>query len=100
MATTKKAAAAAEVKEEKEVKAEAPVQEEENKIDYNERVRIRLPIDRNKGDALYVAVNDYSAMIKRGEWVYVPYYVALHIQECQAQEEKAEMLIEALSNDN
>ena len=99
MATTKKAAAAAEEKEVKEVKAEAPAQEEE-KIEYKERVRIRLPIDRNKGDALYVAVNDYSAMIKRGEWVYVPYYVALHIQECQAQEEKAEMLIEALSNDN
>ncbi len=96
MATKKETAAKAE--EVKEVKQEAVA--EAPAIDYNERVRIRLPRVQGKGDSLYVAVNDYSALIKRGEWVYVPLYVAMHIQECQDQEEKAEMLIEALRNDN
>ncbi len=92
MATTKKTATAVE-EEVKQEEVQTPA------IDYNERVRIRLPINRNKGDSLYVAVNDYSAIIRRGEWVNVPYYVALHIQECQDQEERAELLIESLRNE-
>lgn len=103
MATTKKETAAKteakEVKEVKEVKEEKVMDVMDAPIDYNERVRIRLPRNSKKGDTLYVAVNNYSALIKRGEFVYVPLYVAMHIQECQDQEERAEILIERLSND-
>lgn len=48
-------------------------------------------------DPLYVSVNDYSALIRRGEVVSVPYYVAKHIEEIVEQDESTAMLISTLS---
>jgi hypothetical protein len=44
-------------------------------------VRIRIPLDRDSEDqTVYVAVNGQSFMIKRGEYVEVPEYVAEVLQ--------------------
>ena len=48
-------------------------------------------------DPLYVSVNEYSALIRRGEVVSVPYYVAKHIEEIVEQDESTAMLISTLS---
>lgn len=55
------------------------------------KVKIRLPITRTEKDDVYVAVNGKSFLIKRGEEVEVPYYVA-EVLRC-----KEEALAEALS---
>lgn len=40
------------------------------------KVRIKLPLTRTEKDDVYVAVNGKSFLIKRGEEVEVPAYVA------------------------
>lgn len=46
-------------------------------------VTIRLPISGANKEPLYVRINDRSFAIKRGVDVSIPYYVWLHLQECQ-----------------
>ena len=65
-----------------------------------ERVRIKLFKDNNKyREPLYVSVNDYTALIKRGVYVEVPMFVAQHIQEMEAADEKTAGMIESLTRD-
>ena len=59
----------------------------------------RVPIEFFKGGSefqndVFVGVNDYSALIKRGEPVMVPRYVAMLIAESRAQEVKANDIID------
>lgn len=54
------------------------------------KVKIKLPLTRGEKDDVYVCVNGISYLIKRGETVEVPDYVAEVLQH------KEEMLAEAL----
>ena len=56
----------------------------------NKMVKIRIPLTRNEKDAVYVAVNGRSYLIKRGETVEVPEAVA------EVLKLKEEMLAEAM----
>ena len=44
------------------------------------KVKIKLPLTRNEKDDVYVCVNGESFLIKRGETVEVPDYVAEVLQ--------------------
>ena len=54
------------------------------------KVRIKLPLTRNEKEAVYVAVNGKSYLIKRGEYVEVPASVA------EVLENREKMLNEAM----
>ena len=54
------------------------------------KVKIKLPLTRTEKDDVYVCVNGTSYLIKRGETVEVPDYVAEVLQH------KEEMLAEAM----
>lgn len=54
------------------------------------KVKIRLPLTRTEKDDVYVAVNGKSFLVKRGETVEVPDYVA------EVLEHREEMLAEAM----
>ena len=63
-------------------------------------VSIKLFKDNHRyKDPMFVAVNDYSALIQRGVVVHVPYYVAKHIEEMQAQDENTASLIQTLTDE-
>lgn len=71
-----------------------------NQFDPKAMVSIKLFRDNNRyKDPLYVSVNDYSAQIQRGVTVQVPYYVAKHIEEMNAQDEATAMMVEGLVAD-
>lgn len=59
----------------------------ENKV---KKVKIKLPLTRSEKDDVYVCVNGESFLIKRGETVEVPDYVAEVLQH------KEEMLTAAM----
>ena len=46
----------------------------------NKKIKIKLPLTRTEKDGVYVAVNGKSFLIKRGEYVEVPDYVAEVLQ--------------------
>ena len=54
------------------------------------KVKIKLPLTRSEKDDVYVCVNGESFLIKRGETVEVPDYVAEVLQH------KDEMLAQAM----
>ena len=54
------------------------------------KVKIKLPLTRSEKDDVYVCVNGESFLIKRGETVEVPDYVAEVLQH------KEEMLAQAM----
>ena len=54
------------------------------------KVKVKLPLTRNEKDDVYVCVNGESFLIKRGETVEVPDYVAEVLQH------REEMLAEAM----
>lgn len=59
------------------------------------RVKIRLPLQRGEDPDVYVSINDESWLIKRGETVEVPEYVAELLDRAQAQRDKNLMEHEA-----
>lgn len=62
--------------------------------DPNRRVRIELFKDNGRySEPLSVSVNDYSAVIKRGVPVEVPYFVAKHLEEVMAQDKATASMI-------
>lgn len=62
--------------------------------DPNRRVKIRLFKDNGRySQPLPVSVNDYSALIQRGVDVFVPYYVAKHIEEVTMQDDATANMI-------
>lgn len=54
-------------------------------------VKIKIPKTRDNADDVYVAVNGRSFLIKRGEYVEVPEYVAEVLQH------QEEMIAEAMA---
>ncbi len=63
-------------------------------IDPMSNVQIKLFKDSGKyKDPLFVSVNDYRAVIPRGQVVTIPYYVAKHLEEMFAQDENTSALI-------
>ena len=69
-------------------------------IDPHAMVSIQLFKDNNRyKEPLYVSVNDYSAQIQRGVSVQVPYFVAKHIEEMNAQDAATAMMLEGLVSD-
>ncbi|MFZ5975206.1 MAG: hypothetical protein ACOYU3_07340 [Bacillota bacterium] len=60
-------------------------------------VQIKLFKDNDKyKEALYVNINDYNALIPRGQVVTVPYYVKMHIEEMLAQDQATASMIAEL----
>ena len=59
------------------------------------RVKIRLPLQRGEDPDVYVSINDESWLIKRGETVEVPEYVAELLDRAQAQRDRNLMEHEA-----
>ena len=53
--------------------------------DPKRRVKIIIELDKHDKEPVYVSVNDYTAVIKRGVEVEVPYFVYKHIQEMKHQ---------------
>lgn len=47
------------------------------------RVTVRLPVTGSNKEPLFVRFGDETFTIKRGVDVSIPYYVWLHLQECQ-----------------
>lgn len=67
------------------------------KVDYTRPVTIQLFKDNKRyKDPLYVSVNDYHAAIPRGIPVQVPMFVALSLEESQAQDTQTAMMIGGL----
>jgi len=66
--------------------------------DMKRRVKIRLDSGIGQREPLPVRVNDYTAIIKRGVTVEVPYFVALAIQESQDADLKTSLRIEELTS--
>ena len=66
--------------------------------DMKRRVKIRLDSGIGQREPLPVRVNDYTAIIKRGVTVEVPYFVALAIQESQDADVKTALRIEELAS--
>ena len=63
----------------------------------NDLVRIKLRRDKRLGSDLYVNVNNHNFLIKRGEPVEVPRYIAEVIENSIRQDEETELMIEELS---
>lgn len=102
LARQKKLVATAE-KAEAEARAEIDAltkktDEEAASLPIPERVVLRVPRDKKKGD-LFVAVNGENFLIQRGVSVEVPRYVAEVIQNSLTQDEKAELMMESLSGE-
>lgn len=65
--------------------------------DPHRRVKVYVEIDKYNNEPLHVSVNDYNAIIRRGEWVEVPYYVAKHLEEMKEQDKATIRMTKALS---
>ena len=82
---------------------ETAVQEEKKpakKLDMKEMVKIRLSKDRSNNADLFVGVNGYTALIKRGVVVEVPRYVARVIERSIEQDQKTADMIERISRND
>ena len=71
----------------------------ETTVNKPKKVKIRLPFSRTEKDDVYVAVNGKSYLIKRGEEVEVPEYVAEVLKHSEEMEAKA-MAFEAQASSN
>ena len=80
-----------------EAEAAAKPADEVVNNDPHHRVKIYIEIDKYNNEPLHVSVNDYNAIIRRGEEVEVPYYVAKHIEEMKAQDKATIRMTKALS---
>lgn len=65
----------------------------------SQMVRIRIPRSRTNNAPVYVALNDYNAMIPRGVEVSVPKYVYLHLQECLDADDAAAMKLDQMQEE-
>ena len=65
----------------------------------SQMVRIRIPRSRANNAPVYVALNDYNAMIPRGVEVSVPKYVYLHLQECLDADEAAALKLDQMQEE-
>ena len=61
-------------------------------------VKIRLPKLKADQEDVFVSVNDYTCIIKRGVPVEVPYFVYLAIKENEDADAKTLMLLDDLTH--
>ena len=68
-------------------KTEEPVLTEEESVPFMEElVTIKLPLTRDQADDKFVQVNQRNWLIKRGEYVQVPRYVAELLERAEDAE--------------
>lgn len=58
------------------------------------RVIVKLPVERGLDSDVYVSVNDYSCVIKRGEAVEVPWFVAEALRDSEDSANEARRYID------
>ena len=68
-------------------------------FDPHELVKIKLVLDKQHTDPLYVCINEYSERIPRGVYYPVPFYVAKHIEEMEQQDANTVLMIAGLSDE-
>ena len=76
--------------------APAPSAYREDAEQLKRRITIRLPIAGNK-EPLFVRFGDETFTIRRGTDVSIPYYVWLHLQECQQADDALTLRMNDLS---
>lgn len=74
----------------------APSAYREDAEQLKRRITIRLPIAGNK-EPLFVRFGDETFTIRRGTDVSIPYYVWLHLQECQQADDALTLRMNDLS---
>lgn len=84
----------------KEKKVEEKTETEEKKVEEKtekkvKTVKIKLPKVRGDDRPLFVSVNEYTCLIKRGEEVEVPWFIAECIENAERQQDAADDLISA-----
>ena len=81
--------------------AEAAAKPAEPVVNNDPHRRVKITLSLGRGDQLYehVSVNDYNAVIRRGEEVEVPYFVAKHLQEMKEQDRRTTLMIRGLSDE-
>lgn len=80
----------------KEKKVEEKTETEEKKVEEKVKtVKIKLPKVRGDDRPLFVSVNEYTCLIKRGEEVEVPWFIAECIENAERQQDAADDLISA-----
>ena len=58
------------------------------------KVRLKLPVERGLDSDVYVSVNDYSCVIRRGETVEVPWFVAEALSDSEDAAAEARQYID------
>ena len=58
------------------------------------KVRLKLPVERGLDSDVYVSVNDYSCVIRRGETVEVPWFVAEALRDSEDAAAEARQYID------
>lgn len=77
-------------------KTEEPVLTEEESVPFMEQlVTIKLPLTRDQADDKFVQVNQRNWLIKRGEYVQVPRYVAELLERAEDAERERILYEEA-----
>ncbi len=61
------------------------------------KVTVKLPVERGVDSDVYISVNDYSCVIKRGEPVTVPWFVAEALRDSENAETAARAYIDSNS---
>lgn len=99
--TTNETSIVDQLKAELEAKEKEIASIKENKPDPNDlkrRMRVYIESSIGKRDPVTVRVNDYVAIIQRGVWVEVPYYVAMAIEESKEADVQVSMRVQELAN--
>lgn len=75
----------------------APSAYSEDAENLKRRVVIRLPVSGSNKEPLFVRFGDETFTIRRGADVSIPYYVWLHLQECQQADDALTLRMNDLS---
>lgn len=76
--------------------ASAKPKEKPKGHDPNRIVTVKLVLDKQHKDPLFVSINDYKENIPRGVDYPVPYFVAKHIEEMEKQDMNTVLMISGL----
>lgn len=81
-------------------KRSATIEQKNTRKDLHRRVKVFVPKSVN-GDKepIVIRVNGYTAMIRRGATVGIPYFAALALQESLDADDRTEMMIERYESD-
>ncbi len=81
-------------------KRSVTIEQKNSRKDLHRRVKVYVPKSVN-GDKepIVIRVNGYTAMIRRGATVEIPYFAALALQESLDADDRTEMMIERYESD-